>query len=156
MSFQTLDDVFADYELLEADDRYRLLIDLGTPRNFSVPSGPGAIAISDMLEDQEHRPHAVARRMKLRARLGEIVTARLSAVAADSRSAVGALRAEVEAIRLAELERYKKLHPDVPVAVLDAITRSLIEKVMHRPTSRLKALDEAAAREFSALFAATS
>jgi cysteine desulfuration protein SufE len=29
MPFQTLDDVHADYELLEADDRYRLLIDLG-------------------------------------------------------------------------------------------------------------------------------
>ena len=29
MSFQSLDDVFADYALLEADDRYRLLIDLG-------------------------------------------------------------------------------------------------------------------------------
>ena len=29
MSFQSLDDVYGDYELLEADDRYRLLIDLG-------------------------------------------------------------------------------------------------------------------------------
>ena len=29
MSFQSLDDVHSDYELLEADDRYRLLIDLG-------------------------------------------------------------------------------------------------------------------------------
>jgi cysteine desulfuration protein SufE len=29
MSFQTLEDVHADYELLEPDDRYRLLIDLG-------------------------------------------------------------------------------------------------------------------------------
>jgi cysteine desulfuration protein SufE len=29
MPFTTLDDVYADYELLEADDRYRLLIDLG-------------------------------------------------------------------------------------------------------------------------------
>src|SRR3954468_24765952 len=29
MPFRTLDDVHADYELLEADDRYRLLIDLG-------------------------------------------------------------------------------------------------------------------------------
>src|SRR6188508_1178886 len=29
MAFQSLADVFADYELLEADDRYRLLIDLG-------------------------------------------------------------------------------------------------------------------------------
>jgi len=29
MSFHSLDDVLADYELLDADDRYRLLIDLG-------------------------------------------------------------------------------------------------------------------------------
>jgi cysteine desulfuration protein SufE len=29
MAYQTLDDVHDDYELLDADDRYRLLIDLG-------------------------------------------------------------------------------------------------------------------------------
>ncbi|HEY5713318.1 MAG TPA: SufE family protein [Allosphingosinicella sp.] len=29
MAFHSLDDIYADYELLEADDRYRLLIDLG-------------------------------------------------------------------------------------------------------------------------------
>ena len=29
MPYQSLDDVYADYELLDADDRYRLLIDLG-------------------------------------------------------------------------------------------------------------------------------
>ncbi len=29
MAFESLDDVYADYELLDADDRYRLLIDLG-------------------------------------------------------------------------------------------------------------------------------
>lgn len=29
MTFHSLDEVFADYELLDADDRYRLLIDLG-------------------------------------------------------------------------------------------------------------------------------
>jgi cysteine desulfuration protein SufE len=29
MPFQTLDDAYADYALLDADDRYRLLIDLG-------------------------------------------------------------------------------------------------------------------------------
>src|ERR1700709_1681462 len=29
MPFATLDDVYADYEMLEADDRYRLLIELG-------------------------------------------------------------------------------------------------------------------------------
>lgn len=29
MSYQSLDQVYADYEALDADDRYRLLIDLG-------------------------------------------------------------------------------------------------------------------------------
>jgi len=29
MAFQSLDQVYGDYELLEADERYRLLIDLG-------------------------------------------------------------------------------------------------------------------------------
>ncbi len=29
MSYQSLDDAYEDYELLEPDDRYRLLIDLG-------------------------------------------------------------------------------------------------------------------------------
>ena len=29
MTFATIDDALADYELLDADDRYRLLIDLG-------------------------------------------------------------------------------------------------------------------------------
>ncbi len=29
MAFRSLDDVYDDYELLDADDRYRLLIDLG-------------------------------------------------------------------------------------------------------------------------------
>lgn len=29
MTFRTLDEAFADYELLDTDDRYRLLIDLG-------------------------------------------------------------------------------------------------------------------------------
>lgn len=134
----------------------RLLIDLGTPRNFNVPSGPGAIAISDMLEDEQHRPHAMARRRKLRARLGELLKERLSHAAVDSRNPVGALRAEIEAIRQAELIRYRRLHPGVPPEVLDAITRSLIEKVMHHPTARLKSLDAETAREFAGLFTAES
>lgn len=39
MNFHSLDDVFADYELLDADDRYRLLIDLGR----ALEPMPGAL-----------------------------------------------------------------------------------------------------------------
>jgi glutamyl-tRNA reductase len=131
----------------------RLLIDLGTPRNFNVPSGPGVIAISDMLEDEHQRPHAMARRRALRERLGVILRARLSHAAGDGASPVGALRAEVEAIRRQEVERARRLHPEVDPEVLDRVTRSLVDKVLHRPTARIKALeDEELARQFAAFF----
>jgi hypothetical protein len=47
MSFASLADVYADYELLEADDRYRLLIDLGRalepmPDALKTDATPGA------------------------------------------------------------------------------------------------------------------
>ena len=131
----------------------RLLVDLGTPRNFSVLSGPGVIAISDMLDDEEQRPHAIARRKRLRGRLGEILDQKLAHLKENGRSPVGTLRADLEAIRLEELERARRLHPEVPVDVLDAVTRSLMDKVFHRPTIRLKDLDdEAAANDFAAFF----
>ncbi len=131
----------------------RLLIDLGTPRNFNVPSGPGAIAISDMLRDEARRPHATARRERLRTRLGTLVDERLRSIASDSRSPAGAFRAHVEAIRQTELARYRKMHPEVPSEVLDRVTQSLLEKVLHLPTARLKDADQAAATEFLAFFA---
>jgi glutamyl-tRNA reductase len=131
----------------------RLLVDLGTPRNFNVPSGPGAIAIADMLEDEAQRPHAVARRARLRARLGQILESRLARAGETSGSPVGAMRADIEAIRQAELARFQKLHPEIPAEALDAITRSLLDKVFHAPTVRLKTLDEDLAREVARLFA---
>ncbi len=131
----------------------RLLIDLGTPRNFSVLSGPGVVAISDMLDDEHSRPHAMARRKRLRDRLGVILDGRIARLREDSRSPVGSLRAEVEAIRKQEVERAKRLHPDVPAEVLEAVTRSLIDKVFHAPTSRMRSLeDDSLARELAALF----
>jgi len=133
----------------------RLLIDLGTPRNFSVPSGPGAIAISDMLDDEQQRPHALAKRARLGARLAEILEARLTATNETSGSAVGHLRAEVERIRLREVERARRLHPEVSPDTLEAITRSLLDKVFHEPTARLRALeDDDLARRLASLFAA--
>lgn len=133
----------------------RLLVDLGTPRNFNVPSGPGAVAIADMLADEHSRPHAMARRQRLRERLNAILDERLADAEADSRSTVGALRASVEEIRRREVERARRLHPNVPPEVLEAVTRSLIDKVFHEPTARLKAVeDPALAAELAALFAA--
>lgn len=134
----------------------RLLIDLGTPRNFNAPSGPGVVAIADMLSDEESRPHSVARRQRLRGRLGAILRARLERLAATSASPVGAMRAEVEMIRREEVARAARLHPEVPVEVLDALSRALIDKVFHAPTTRLKDLDGDRASEVASLFSRLS
>jgi hypothetical protein len=105
-----------------------------------------------MLEDEAQRPHAVARRARLRARLGQIRVSRLARAGETSGSPGGAMRADIEAIRQAELARFQKLHPEIPAEVLDAITRSLLDKVFHAPTVRLKTLDEDLAREVARLF----
>lgn len=131
----------------------RLLVDLGTPRNFTVPSGPGVVAISDMLADEEQRPHASARRGKLRARLGELLRARLESAGGGNRAAVASMRAHIEAIRRAELERALRLHPDLDPSVLDQVTRSLVDKLFHGPTTRLRDMQDAeAVRALAGLF----
>jgi glutamyl-tRNA reductase len=133
----------------------RLLVDLGTPRNFNVPSGPGVIAISDMLENESQRPHAVARRRALQERLGEILTQRISHGARTASSPVGALRQEIEAMRQAEVARALRLHPDADPELLDAITRAVLDRVFHAPTVKLRESgDEARAEELLELFRA--
>lgn len=131
----------------------RLLIDLGTPRNFNAPSGPGVVTIADMLADEAGRPHAVARRKQLRTRLDEILTAHLDSAATDSRSAVGAFRASIEDVRRQEVARASRIHPDVSPEVFDAITKSLVDKLFHAPTARLRASQDGVfAAELAGLF----
>ena len=131
----------------------RLVIDLGTPRNFVEPEGPGLVTIADLLATEERLPHSRARRAELCARLGTLLDERLGHAGTDSRSAIGRLRLEVESIRRRELARIQRLHPELPPEVLDTITRSLIDQVFHVPTARLRAGgDHELARRVAELF----
>ncbi len=116
----------------------RLVLDFGTPRNFREPAGPGLLTIADLLADEEARPHATARRNRLKARLGEIFDERLGHAAVDGSSAVGAMRREVERVRAAEASRIRALHPEIAPEVVENITRSLVDKILHEPTTRLR------------------
>jgi glutamyl-tRNA reductase len=120
----------------------RLVIDLGTPRNFVEPEGPGLVTIADLLRSEETRPHSQARRAELRTRLEAILAERLEHARTDGRSAVGRLRLEVETTRRRELARIQRLHPELPSEVLDTITRSLIDQVFHPATARLRGADD--------------
>ncbi len=139
---------------LDAVPRAQLTVDLGTPRNFAEDAGREVITVADLLADEASRPHAAQRRAELRGRLGALVDERLAGAAATSDTAVGALRAEVERIRLRELQRTRRLHPELPADVLDAMTRSLVDQIFHAPTARLRDFnDESLARALAGLFA---
>ncbi len=133
--------------------RTRLVLDFGTPRNFVGESGVPLLTLADLMGDQERRPHAMRRRRQLRGALRRKMEVRIAAERFDGRTPVGVLRAEVEAVRLRELERMRRLHPEIAPETLDVLTRSLVNQLFHAPSERLKAReDDALGHEIAALF----
>lgn len=132
----------------------RLLVDLGTPRNFRITAGVPTIAIADMLNAAEERPHAVSRRASLCAQLWPLLERRLAMASDTMQSPVGLMRASVEAARAAEMANIQRLHPEIAPATLETISRSLVNRILHVPSQRLRAMqDDALAHELAALFA---
>jgi len=131
----------------------RLLVDLGTPRNFARAGETPVLAIADMLRANEDLPHSHARRSVLRAQVHALLERRLAMAADTSESPAGLMRASVEAARAAELANIRKLHPEIPPETLDSISRALVNRLLHTPTARLKALDDPdLAHRLAALF----
>lgn len=131
----------------------RLLLDFGTPLNFAGDVD-GAVTLAALLSDEEGRPHAARRRRALRSALGAKVMARLGQESLNGASAVGMLRSGIEAVRVRELERMERLHPEVAPGTLDVITRSLVNQLFHLPSERLKDGDSEFGRAVAALFMA--
>jgi glutamyl-tRNA reductase len=132
----------------------RVLIDLAVPRDID-PAVAGVDGVSlHTIDDLEA---VVARTISLRQgeadRGREIVAAHASGfrdwmAALEVVPAITSLRTLAEQIRIAELERAEgrwEALTDADRERLDAITRSMMAKLLHRPTVRLKEL--AAERE---------
>jgi glutamyl-tRNA reductase len=117
-----------------------LIVDLGTPRNVGEGQAAPVVALAAMLADENRRPHALRRRHALQAELRLKVEARLGAAAV---SPVAAMRDGVERIRQRELARIRRLHPELPPATVDVITRALLNQVFHAPSARLRASGDA-------------
>ncbi|MBI5949769.1 MAG: hypothetical protein HY875_16660 [Chloroflexi bacterium] len=118
----------------------RLILDLGTPRNFSGHSAAPLLTIATLLEAGQR--HGTERREKLQESLRAILERRLEMAGQTRHSAVGALRAAVERVRTLEIERIQRLHPEIPRETMDTITRSFVNQLFRLPTERLKALDD--------------
>jgi glutamyl-tRNA reductase len=145
----------ADAPLIDAADGLPpvrgLIVDLGTPRNFTGDPAVRVLGISD-LHDAAQR-HGTERRQTLARELRSIVDRRIEVTRTNRQSVVGAFRAAVERVRQREVSRIAKLHPELSGETVEAITRSLVNQLFHLPSERLKALDDPPLGErFVALF----
>lgn len=120
----------------------RMLLDLGTPRNFRGESGVPLLTIAQLLAEDEDLRHGRRRRGELKARLREIVEERVANAERDAGSAVGELRLHAERIRRRESARIQRLHPELDEAAIEAITRSLVNQLFHLPSRRLQAFGD--------------
>ena len=127
----------------------QLILDLGTPRNFTGEATVPLLDIATLLE-AGHR-HTMARRERLLADLGEILDRRIAASGTTGQSPVGALRASIERVRQREVVRIRRLHPEIAAETVDAITQSLVNQIFHLPSQRLSLIEDPETRERLAL-----
>lgn len=123
------------------------ILDLGVPRNVDPACAalPG-IALIDVADvrDVADREHADA----LLAEAREIVEEEVARFRAWSRASdveptIRALRGQAEAVRIAELERLRTKLASLDEsqrAAVDALTRGIVNTLLHQPTVRLKQL----------------
>jgi len=124
-----------------------LLVDVAVPRDVDPAAGtvPG-VTLLDMADIQRFAEAGMAERRKELGAVQAIINdevQRYLAVATQREAAplIAALRDRAEAMRLAELARYRTrlagLDPRQQEAV-DALTRGLLGKLLHEPTVQLK------------------
>ncbi|MGH2609032.1 MAG: hypothetical protein ACRDHF_08070, partial [Tepidiformaceae bacterium] len=129
----------------------RLIIDLGTPRNIHGPAPVPVVTIADLLPASV--PALDPCRTELRAELHELLDARLQPVLGPGSRTVRQLREHVEGLRQVESARIRRLHPEIDAATIDLITHSLINRVFHDPSRRLRDGDDHFGEQVAALFA---
>ncbi len=128
-------------------DRPLLIVDMGMPRDIdpAVRSIPG-VALLDLADLQSFVEAGIDERRKEVARVRAIVdeeVVRFQDLVAERQAAplVTALRDRADDLRVAELARYRSrlggLDPAQQEAVA-ALTRTLLGKLLHEPTVRLK------------------
>ncbi len=124
--------------LLPSQVPARVVVDVSTPRRTRI-GAPGVLTLRDL------REHAVATetatRETLLADLERESDRALAAWAEDSRSPVGRFRHAAELIRQEEVERIARRHPDLPKEALEVITRTLMNRLLHAPSMRMRSLD---------------
>ncbi|HZW72661.1 MAG TPA: hypothetical protein VFF43_03910, partial [Caldimonas sp.] len=128
-------------------DRALLIVDIAVPRN--VDPGVGQVFGVTLLDIDDLKAFAAQSLEQRRQEIGtvrEIVAEeldrfRIERSALEVAPLVSSLRARAEELRASELARYRSrfssLDPDAREAV-DALTRGIVNKLLHDPTVRIK------------------
>jgi glutamyl-tRNA reductase len=93
-------------------------------------------------------------RRELARELHTILDDRLRPSAGAQGRNVAELRANIESLRRTEADRIRRLHPEIAAADVDAITHSLVNRLFHSASERLRELEDPQLSEsVAALFA---
>jgi glutamyl-tRNA reductase len=124
-----------------------VVIDLGVPRNVQPEASTlGGLVLLDMEDLRAAVADAIGgRQEEVAAATGivadEVERYRAASRARDAAPIVSALRSRVEAARIAELDRMRSKRSDLDDRQweqVDAVTRSMMAKLLHQPTVTLK------------------
>jgi glutamyl-tRNA reductase len=128
------------------DDRAMLVVDVAVPRD--VDPGVAQVFGVTLLDIDALRALGEQSLQQRRAEIGrvreiiadELERYRIDRSAREVAPLVTALRTRIEELRVSELERLGGELADDPTmrATLDAVTRGLVNKLLHEPTVRLK------------------
>ncbi len=127
--------------------RALLIVDIGVPRN--VDPGAGEVFGVDLLDIDDLRAvgeQTLAQRRQEIGKVRDVIAEeldryRVDRAAREAAPLVTALRARAEEIRIAELDRARARLTDLSPEAwdsLDALTRSVVNKLLHEPTVRIK------------------
>ncbi len=130
------------------DGRPLLVVDVAVPRDVepAARSLPGLVEVLDLDDRRAFARAGMQDRRREVARVHSIIDEEVAsyqsdAVARQAAPTISALRSRAEAIRTAELERFRGrlegLDPRQREAV-EALTRGIVAKLLHEPTVRLK------------------
>jgi glutamyl-tRNA reductase len=92
------------------------------------------------------------RRSDLLADLDRRADRALAAWAEDGNSAIGRFRHSAELVRQEELERLARRYPEIGRETLEAITRTLTNKLLHAPSMRMRNIDDESAELVADIF----
>jgi glutamyl-tRNA reductase len=127
--------------------RALLVVDIGVPRNIDPGAGEVfGVTLLDIDDLRAFGEQSLAQRRQEIGHVREIIAEeldrhRLERTAREVAPIVTAMRAHVDDVRLLELERHRaKLDALEPAAreVVEQLTRSIVNKVLHEPTVRVK------------------